>query len=95
MTTNPKANTVLDDAQVIEDVRSFICGTMLIDMPGQTIDPDESLVQRGVIDSTGVLELAGFLEKRYDIRVADDEITTENMDSLNAIAAYLRRKFAA
>jgi acyl carrier protein len=95
MTTNPNAHMVLDDAQVIEDVRSFICGTMLIEVPGQTIDPDESLVQRGVIDSTGVLELVGFLEQRYAITVADDEITTDNLDSLSAIAAYLRRKLAA
>jgi acyl carrier protein len=95
MTTNPNANLVLDDAQAIEDVRSFICGTMLIEVPGQQLDADESLVQRGVIDSTGVLELVGFLEDRYRIRVADDEITTDNLDSLTAIVAYLRRKLAA
>lgn len=95
MTTDPNANVILDDTQVIDEVRSFICGTMLIDAPGQTIDPDESLVQRGVIDSTGVLELVGFLEQRYAIRVADDEVTTDNLDSLTAIAAYLRRKLAA
>ena len=95
MTKNPDSNMVLDDTQIVEDVRSFICGTMLIDTPGQSIDPGESLVQRGVIDSTGVLELVGFLEERYGIRVADEDITTDNMDSLTAIAAYLRRKLAA
>jgi acyl carrier protein len=93
--TNTRQNLIIADADLIEDVRSFICGTMLIDLPGQSIDPDESLVQRGVIDSTGVLELVGFLEERYSIRVADDEITTDNLDSLTAIAAYLRRKLAA
>ncbi|MGE0461426.1 MAG: acyl carrier protein [Vicinamibacterales bacterium] len=95
MTTNPNPSQVLDDTQIVEDVRSFICGTMLIDVPGQSIAPDESLVQRGVIDSTGVLELVSFLEQRYGIRVADEEITTDNLDSLTAIAAYLRRKLAA
>jgi acyl carrier protein len=95
MTTNLNPNLVLDDARVIEDVRSFICRTMLIEVPGQTVDPDESLVQRGVIDSTGVLELVGYLEQRYGVAVADDEITTDNLDSLAAIAAYLRRKLAA
>jgi acyl carrier protein len=95
MTTNPNPNMVLDDNQVIEEVRSFICGTMLIDVPGQTIDAGESLVQRGVIDSTGVLELVGFLEERFAIHVADDEITTDNLDSLTAIATYLRRKLDA
>jgi acyl carrier protein len=92
MTMNTKQNPVLDDGQVIDDVAAFICGTMLIDAPGQTLDPAESLVQRGVIDSTGVLELVGFLEQRYGIRVDDEEITTDNLDSLTAIAAYLRRK---
>lgn len=95
MTANPNPNQVLDETQIADDVRSFICGTMLIDTPGQSIDADESLVQRGVIDSTGVLELVGFLEQRYGIRVADEEITTDNLDSLTAIAAYLRRKLSA
>ena len=40
-------------------------------------------------------ELVGFLEERYGIRVADEDITTDNLDSLTAIAAYLRRKLAA
>ena len=91
MNTNMKPGAV-DVANVVEDVRSFICGTMLIDVPGQALAADESLVQRGVIDSTGVLELVGFLEHRYAIQVADDEITTDNLDSLNAIAAYVGRK---
>ena len=95
MTTNPNANPVLDDTAYIDDVRAFISGTMLIDMPGQAIDANESLVQRGIIDSTGVLELVGFLEERYGIKVDDDEITTDNLDSLAAIAAYLRRKLGA
>jgi len=95
MTTNPNPNQALDDVQIVEDVRTFICGTMLIDTPGESIAPDESLVQRGVIDSTGVLELVAFLEQRYGIRVADEEITTDNLDSLTAIAAYLRHKLAA
>lgn len=95
MTTNPNPNVVLDDAQVVEEIKAFIAGTMLVDVAGQSIDASESLVQRGVIDSTGVLELVGFLEQRYAIQVADDEITTDNLDSLNAIAAYLRRKLAA
>ena len=95
MTTNPNANPVLAEAAFIDDVRGFITGTMLIDMPGEAIDAHESLVQRGVIDSTGVLELVGFLEERYGIKVDDDEITTDNLDSLTAIAAYLRRKLGA
>jgi acyl carrier protein len=85
----------LESIDLIGDVRDFICGTMLIGVSDQSIEPDESLVQRGVVDSTGVLELVEFLQTRYGIRVADDEITTDNLDTLNAIAAYLKRKLAA
>jgi len=58
----------------------------------QLVDPDESLVQRGVVDSTGVLELVGFLQDRFGICVKDEEITLDNLDTLNSIGAYVQRK---
>ena len=86
MTNNPAS---LD---LIGEVREFICSTMLVGLSDQTIEPGESLVQRGVVDSTGVLELVEFLQQRFGIQVADDEITTDNLDTLESIAAFLRRK---
>jgi acyl carrier protein len=53
---------------------------------------DTSLVARGVLDSTGVLELVMYLEKAYSIKVRDEELLPENLDSLNAIDAYVRAK---
>lgn len=76
---------------LIDEIRDHICSTMLIGMSDQSIEPDESLLERGVIDSTGVLELVGFLEERYGIQVADEDITTENLDSLRAISTYVLR----
>jgi acyl carrier protein len=67
---------------------------MLVGLSDQTIEPDESLVQRGVVDSTGVLELVEFLQQRFGVQIADDEITTDNLDTLESIAAFLRRKLA-
>jgi acyl carrier protein len=84
--------TTLQSRDFIGDVSGFIRDTMLVGLSDQSIEPDESLVQRGVIDSTGVLELVTFLQDRYGIEIKDDEITTDNLDSLNAIAAFLRRK---
>jgi acyl carrier protein len=89
MTNNPAS---LD---LIGEVREFICSTMLVGLSDQTIEPDESLVQRGVVDSTGVLELVEFLQQRFAIQVADDEITTDNLDTLESIATFLQRKLAA
>jgi acyl carrier protein len=52
----------------------------------------DSFLEGGIIDSTGVLQLVAFLEETYGISVGDDEVTPENMDSIENVSAYLRRK---
>lgn len=86
--------TKTEPVDLVGEIKEYICGTMLIGLSDQSIEPDESLVQRGVVDSTGVLELVEFLQDRFGIAVKDDEITTDNLDSLNSIAAYVQRKLA-
>jgi acyl carrier protein len=54
-----------------------------------------SLMEAGIIDSTGILELVGFLEDEFGITVADDELIPENLDSVDAIGSYLGRKQTA
>ena len=51
-----------------------------------------SLMKAGVIDSTGVLELISFLEEQFSIQVADEEMTPENLDSVDSIVSFLGRK---
>ena len=53
---------------------------------------DESLIETGFIDSTGVLELVAFLEDTFAITVADTDIVPENLDSLAAIARDVEHK---
>jgi acyl carrier protein len=84
----------LEREDLVNEIRDYICGTMLIGLSDQSIEADESLVQRGVVDSTGVLELVEFLQDRYGIRVEDEEITTDNLDTLNSITAYVQHKLA-
>ena len=55
-------------------------------------DDDMSLLDEGVIDSVGVMELVAFLEGDLGIKVADDELVPENLDSLNNLAAFVGRK---
>jgi acyl carrier protein len=55
---------------------------------------DVRLLSSRAIDSTGVLELVCFLEGAFGIEVADEEILTENLDSVRAICAYVDRKLA-
>jgi len=86
--------TKTEQLDLVGEIKGYICGTMLIGLSDQSIEPDESLVQRGVVDSTGVLELVEFLQDRFGIVVKDDEITTDNLDSLNSIARYVQQKLA-
>jgi acyl carrier protein len=53
---------------------------------------DESLLQKGVIDSTGVLELVTFLQDNFKITVEDDEVIPANLETVNGIVAYVGKK---
>ena len=59
---------------------------------GDAITHDASLLDAGIIDSTGVLELVCFLETTFGIEVRDDEMLPENLDSIRAISHYVARK---
>ncbi len=72
-------------------VREFIAENFLFRTDAEISD-SESLLEGGIIDSTGVLELIAFLEATFGISVADEEIIPENLDSINNMSTYLARK---
>ena len=76
------------------DIHSFIVDNFLY---GQSVDLscDDSLIHKGVIDSTGVLELVSFLQERYDITVEDEEIIPDNLDSITNVAKYVSNKLSS
>ncbi|MGZ8197708.1 MAG: acyl carrier protein, partial [Burkholderiales bacterium] len=53
-----------------------------------------SLLDAGIIDSTGVMELVSFLEQEFGIQVDDQDLVPENLDSISALAAFVTRKLA-
>jgi acyl carrier protein len=61
---------------------------------GGDLSSDDSFLELGLIDSTGVLELISFLETTFGIAIADEELTPDNLDSVARIVAYVRRKLA-
>ena len=75
-------------------VREFIAENFLFRADAKITD-DQSLLDTGVMDSTGVLELIAFLEQTYGITVADEEIVPENLDSVSNMTSYLSTKLAA
>ena len=72
-------------------IREFLAENFLFG-PSDQIRDDESFLESGILDSTGVLQLVDFLEETYGIRVEDNELTPSNLDSIQNIAGYLRRK---
>lgn len=78
-------------------VRQFIDESFLMGAQRTRYTDGDSFLSQHLVDSTGFLELVMFLEETYGIQVEDDEMVPENLDSLNAIEAYVSRKtgFAA
>lgn len=74
-----------------EPVRAFIVETFLLGEDDGFAN-DESLIEAGILDSTGVMELVAFLEERFKIAVADDELVAANLDSVDNLAAFVGRK---
>lgn len=76
------------------NIRAFIAENFLFRADADIAD-DQSLLDSGVMDSTGVLELIAFLEATYGITVADEEIVPDNLDSISRVTAYLSSKMVA
>ena len=82
-------------AEAIENsVREFIAENFLFRADAQ-VSNNQSLLESGVIDSTGVLEVIAFLEQTFGISIADDEIVPENLDSIASMTRYLASKLPA
>ncbi len=80
--------------QVKQEIRKFIIDNFYYGQDDQSLTDDASFLENGIIDSTGVLELVSFIQEKYRIRVADDELIPENLDSLNNLSAFVSRKSA-
>ena len=77
--------------QIQEDVRQFVTDDFLFDSSSQFAD-DDSFIEKGLIDSMGILRLITFVEKKYAIRVLEEELITENWDSVERVAMFVQKK---
>ncbi len=71
-----------------ERVRAFISETFFVD----EFRDGDSFLQTGIIDSMGMLELVAFLERTHGLKIPDDELIPENLDSVDSICRFLARK---
>jgi acyl carrier protein len=73
-------------------VREFIVANFLFGDTERLVPDDASLLEHGIIDSTGILELVFFLEGTYGIKVADAEMVPDNLDSIARVARFVEAK---
>lgn len=72
-------------------VRGYIVESFLFGQ-GNDLQDDTSFLEKGILDSTGVLELVTFLEETFSIKIEADETLPENLDSIDSICGFLERK---
>ncbi|HEX9818553.1 MAG TPA: acyl carrier protein [Methylomirabilota bacterium] len=78
--------------QIRQELRRFVVTNFLLGEDGDGLGDDASFLEQGIVDSTGVLELVSFLERRYAITLEDEELVPDNLDSIRNLMAFLERK---
>jgi acyl carrier protein len=74
------------------ELRSFLAENFLLGEEFRGLPGSASLIEAGIIDSTGVLELVGFLEEAYEIEITDSELVPENLDSIDNVVRFVGAK---
>ncbi len=86
--------TAINEMTVKEELIKFITENFVVSKSALE-DEAASFMENGVLDSTGILELIGFIEEAFSIEVEDDEMVPENLDSIQNATAFVLRKQAA
>jgi len=73
-------------------LKKFVTKNFLVSAAVDSFDDADSFLEKGIIDSTGVLELLEFIEETFRIRVEDEEVIPANLDSLNNLTSFIRKK---
>jgi acyl carrier protein len=75
-------------------IRDFIFENFLMGLSEDELSDTDSFLEKGIIDSTGVLELVAFVEESFTFDVEDEELVPENFDSVVKLETYIQRKKA-
>jgi acyl carrier protein len=77
---------------ILKNLEKFLLAEIAADLGKQSLDPDEDLLDQGIIDSLGLLKLVVFIEKTYGIKVMDEEVVPENFQTLNSMVNLIEQK---
>lgn len=75
-----------------DTLRSYIAESILFSGKGFPYSDGASFLENGIIDSMNIMEIVMFAEEKFGIRIRDDEIIPDNLDSVNRLAEFIVRK---
>lgn len=75
-----------------DELRHFVIDNLMFGKPYKGFADDDSFLERGIIDSTAVMELVAFLEERYRIKLQDQDLIPDNLDSINGLARFVESR---
>jgi acyl carrier protein len=73
-------------------IRNYILENYLFTDDQSALRDDDSFLDKGILDSTGILEMIYFLEEQFGIKIDDVEMIPENLDSVNNLISFIARK---
>lgn len=76
-------------------VREFILKDFLFTHDQDALANSDSFMEKGILDSTGIMELILFIEEEFGVHVADEEMVPENLDSVDNLVSFISRKEVA
>lgn len=81
--------------EMIDRIRAYLQENFLFNTDPGALGNDDSFLEKGILDSTGVLEVVSWIEETYGVKVADEEMIPDNLDSVSRLSAFIQRKQAA
>jgi acyl carrier protein len=87
-----KARMVTENTEIREQLRRYIAENLLFSDKDYPFEDDASFLKNGVVDSTGVMELVAYVEKKFGVTVDPKEVVPDNFDSIKSLTGYIQRK---
>ncbi len=84
--------SALSKETIRRDLRQFIIDSFMVGSEDETLNDTDSFLEKGIVDSTGVLELTSFIEEKYAFTIADDEMKPDNLDSVENLVRFVSGK---
>jgi len=83
---------VTENTEIREQLRRYIAESLLFSDKDYPFEDDASFLKNGVVDSTGVMELVAYVERKFGVTVDPKEVVPDNFDSIKSLTGYIQRK---